>query len=59
VGPDSRAQERKVETGEIIRSSVEILSGLRPREKVITVGASMLADGELIDARPVEPSHKP
>lgn len=59
VGPDNRAQERKVETGEIIRSSVEILSGLRPREKVITVGASMLADGESIDARPVEPSHKP
>ncbi len=59
VAADGRAQERKVETGEIIRSSVEILSGLRPREKVITVGASMLADGESIDARPVEPSHKP
>ncbi len=45
------ARERPVRTDEIIRSSVVIIEGLRPGERVVVAGASQLQDGEPVEAR--------
>lgn len=54
VDTSGRARERAVETGDIVRSSVLITSGVQPGEKVVVVGASLLHDGARVNARPVE-----
>lgn len=55
VGDDHRAREVAVETGDIIRSSIEVTAGLRPGDNVVVVGAARLQDGERVDARPFVP----
>ena len=45
VGPDMVAHERKVEVGIRQGDKVQILSGLKPGEQVITVGGVGLEDG--------------
>ncbi len=52
VGEDGRVQERAVETGDIIRSSIAILRGVDAGDRVVVVGASRLQDGERVEARP-------
>ena len=54
VEPDGKAHERAVWTDDIVRSSIVITAGLKPGEKVVTVGASTLYDGAPVDARPAE-----
>ncbi len=54
VGEDGRAHERRVRTDDIVRSSIMITDGLKTNEKVVVVGASMLYENALVDARPVE-----
>ncbi len=54
VGEDGRAHEKRVRTDDIIRSSIMITSGLKTNERVVVVGASMLYENALVDARPVE-----
>jgi RND family efflux transporter MFP subunit len=58
VGDGGRVEEREVETGDLIRSSVVVTRGLAPAEKVVVVGASTLHDGERVDARPHEPERR-
>jgi multidrug efflux pump subunit AcrA (membrane-fusion protein) len=45
VGPDMVAHERKIEVGVRQGEKVQILSGLKPGEQVITVGGVGLEDG--------------
>jgi multidrug efflux pump subunit AcrA (membrane-fusion protein) len=45
VGSDSTAKERKIEIGVRESDKVQILKGLQPGEKVVTVGGLGLADG--------------
>jgi len=45
VGPDSAAHEKKIETGAREPDKVQVLKGLEPGEKVITVGGVGLDDG--------------
>lgn len=45
VGPDSTAHERKIEVGVREPGKVQIVSGLKPAEKVITAGGVGLEDG--------------
>ena len=54
VVADGHARQRRVETGEIIRSSIVITTNLHPGELVVTAGASTLVDGMAVDARPEE-----
>jgi len=57
VGADSVAHERKVEVGVRETDKVQILSGVKPGEKVIIVGGVGLEDGNKV--RIEKPSQKP
>lgn len=48
------ARERPVKTDDIVRSSIVVTEGLKPGERVVTVGASTLFDGAAVDARAAE-----
>ena len=54
VEADGKAHERAVKTDDIMRSSIVVTDGLKPGEKVVSVGASTLYDSAPVDARPVE-----
>jgi HlyD family secretion protein len=45
VGADSVAHERKIETGVSEADKLQVVSGLQPGERVITVGGLGLQDG--------------
>ena len=38
-------QAREVETGRLQGNLIEVLSGLRPGERIVTAGADFLAEG--------------
>lgn len=45
------AQKRQVQVGQVMEDSIEILSGLRTGEKVISAGIAYIMDGEKIAAK--------
>ncbi|MCB0209768.1 MAG: efflux RND transporter periplasmic adaptor subunit [Anaerolineae bacterium] len=49
VGEDNRVEERKVNTGLFDNDRVEILSGLKPGDIVVTAGQGSLTDGTKVD----------
>jgi len=53
-GPETRARIRQVEVGDVVGNRVAVLRGLTPGERVISTGASMVADGEPIEVLPTE-----
>ena len=53
-GSETRTTTRQVELGDVEGNRVAVLRGLNPGERVITTGASMVADGELIEVLPTE-----
>lgn len=53
-GSETRATTRQVELGDVAGNRVAVLRGLNPGERVITTGASMVVDGELIEVLPTE-----
>jgi len=53
-GSEERAKMRQVELGDVAGNHVAVLRGLNPGERVITTGASIVADGELIEVLPME-----
>lgn len=55
VGEEACVREVSVETGEIIRSSIEVTDGLKAGDKVVVVGAAWLQHGERVEARPFVP----
>jgi hypothetical protein len=48
VGTDNRVAQLKVQTGRIVGDQVEILSGVKPEDKVVASGGSFLSDGDLV-----------
>jgi len=51
VGADGVAHVRKIETGMRDGDKVQILSGLKPGEQVVTVGGLGLADGAKVQVQ--------
>ncbi len=52
VGPDNRAQIRTVEVGPTVGSLWVIMSGLKPGERVVAVGAEKVKQGEPVKPAP-------
>ena len=48
VGADNRVGQLKVQTGRTLGDQVEILSGLKPDDRLVATGASFLSDGDLV-----------
>jgi multidrug efflux pump subunit AcrA (membrane-fusion protein) len=44
-----KASRRPIKTGDIIRSSIIVKDGLKSGEVVVTGGASLLYDGQLVE----------
>ena len=53
-GSMTRAKLRLVEVGNVIGNRVAVVHGLTAGERVITMGASMVKDGERVEAMPTE-----
>lgn len=53
-GAETRARLRQVELGDVAGNRVAVLRGLTRGERVITTGASMVADGEPVEVLPTE-----
>jgi multidrug efflux system membrane fusion protein len=53
-GAQTRAKLRQVELGEVVGNRVAVTRGLAAGERVITVGAPMVVDGERIEVLPPE-----
>lgn len=65
VGADHKVSQLKVQTGRTLGDQVEILSGLKPDDRVVATGASFLSEGDVVrvveDAvsmRPPVPANK-
>lgn len=52
VGADSKALQRKIETGRRVGERVEVLQGLKPDEAVAVQGAGFLNEGDLVKVVP-------
>lgn len=55
VGADNRVAQLKVQTGRLMGDQVEILSGLKPEDRLVASGAGFLSEGDLVrvvDAAP-------
>jgi len=48
VGADNRVSQLKVQTGRVLGDQVEILSGLKPEDRLVASGASFLSDGDTV-----------
>jgi len=55
VVKEGRAVERRVETGDILNSSIVVTGGLRAGETVVTSGASFLYDGAPVEVLADDP----
>jgi multidrug efflux system membrane fusion protein len=53
-GADARAKLRAVELGDFVGNRVAVTSGLAAGERVVTIGASMINDGERVEVLPQE-----
>ena len=59
VGSDSKAHSRPVEVGVREPDQVQILKGLKPGERVVSVGAYALADNSSVTIAPAAPAGEP
>ena len=48
VGADKRVAQVKVQTGRLLGDQVEILSGIKPEDKLVATGGGFLSDGDLV-----------
>ena len=63
VGADKRVAQVKVQTGRPLGDQVEILSGIKPEDKLVATGGGFLSDGDLVRvveaaAPPAKPASK-
>ena len=63
VGADKRVAQVKVQTGRLLGDQVEILSGIKPEDKLVATGGGFLSDGDLVRvveaaAPPAKPASK-
>jgi membrane fusion protein (multidrug efflux system) len=54
VAADNKTQIRKVEVGPTIGTSWVITAGLRPGERVVTVGTEKVTDGQVVNPTPYQ-----
>lgn len=54
AGEETRARLREVELGDVAGNRVAVLRGLSPGERVITMGAAMVLDGDVVEVMPTE-----
>lgn len=59
VGADQRVSQQKVQTGRRSGDQVEILSGLKPEDRLVAQGASFLSDGDLVRVLPSDKQNVP
>jgi RND family efflux transporter MFP subunit len=57
IGPQNQAEERTVEVGIYQNNWVEIVSGLKPAERVVTAGVQKLYPGVKLVVSPYQPIH--
>jgi multidrug efflux pump subunit AcrA (membrane-fusion protein) len=48
VAPDNRVAQVKVQTGRVMGDQTEILSGIKPEDKLVASGGGFLSDGDLV-----------
>lgn len=48
VGADNRVAQLKVRTGRVVGEQIEILSGVKPEDKLVASGGSFLSEGDLV-----------
>ena len=48
VGADNRVTQLKVQTSRVVGDQVEILSGVKPEDKLVASGGSFLSEGDLV-----------
>ena len=48
VGADKRVAQVKVQTGRLLGDQVEIISGIKPEDKLVATGGGFLSDGDLV-----------
>jgi multidrug efflux pump subunit AcrA (membrane-fusion protein) len=48
LGADNRVSQVKVQTGRVVGDQIEILSGVKPGDKLVSSGGSFLSDGDLV-----------
>jgi RND family efflux transporter MFP subunit len=48
IGADNRVSQLKVQTGRVVGDQIEILSGVKPEDKLVASGGSFLAEGDLV-----------
>ncbi len=63
VGADKHVVQVKVQTGRMLGDQVEILSGIKPEDKLVATGGGFLSDGDLVRvveaaAPPAKPASK-
>jgi multidrug efflux system membrane fusion protein len=52
--PSAHVKRREVELGDVVGNRVAVTHGLSAGERVITMGASLLTDGEAVEVLPEE-----
>jgi membrane fusion protein (multidrug efflux system) len=57
VAPEDKAEKRSVEVGVYDNNWVEIISGLKPADRVITAGVQKLSPGAKLIVKPYQPIH--
>jgi HlyD family secretion protein len=48
VGADNRVAQLKVKTGRMLGDQIEIVSGVKPEDRLVTSGSGFLSDGDLV-----------
>jgi len=48
VGGENRVAQLKVQTGRVLGDQVEIVSGVKPADRLVTSGGSFLSDGDVV-----------
>lgn len=59
VGKDEKAERRTVEVGQYQDNWVQVLSGLKPGDRVVTAGVQKLHPGASLKISPYQPIHNP
>jgi hypothetical protein len=52
VGADNKVSQLKVQSGRTLGDQVEILSGLKPEDRLVASGASFLSEGDVVRVVP-------
>ena len=48
VGPENRVAQLKVQTGRVLGDQVEVVSGVKPEDRLVASGGGFLSDGDVV-----------